>query len=167
LRTGGEQASGHLSIASTEEQTVTPDGVTAAALLAEHIAEVRARTGNPTYQPSPRVRGILARQLGELVDAGIPLEAIRAGLADYAASDRHPSALSSLVDVHLRNGEPPSPARRVAGNGRPAATRADLVAWAPAKQAALDPGSAGAGEDLAAVERDRLALPARGGANRP
>ncbi|HZD74595.1 MAG TPA: hypothetical protein VE776_12055 [Actinomycetota bacterium] len=113
------------------------------------------------------MRGILARQLGELVDAGIPLEAIRAGLADYAASDRHPSALSSLVDVHLRNGEPPSPARRVAGNGRPAATRADLVAWAPAKQAALDPGSAGAGEDLAAVERDRLALPARGGANRP
>jgi len=160
LRTGGEQASGHLSIASTEEQTVTPDGVTAAALLAEYIAEVRTRTGIPTYQPPPRVRGILARQLAELVAAGIPLEAIRAGLADYAASDRHPSVLSSLVDVRLRGGKPPELARRLAGNGQPAATRADLVAWARAKQAALDPGSAGAGEDLVALERDRLALPA-------
>ena len=167
FRTGGEQASGHLSIASTEEQTVTPDGVTAAALLADHITEVRARTGNPTYQPPPRVRGILARQLAELVAAGIPLEAIRAGLADYAASDRHPSVLSSLVDVHLRGGKPPELARRVAGNGRPVATRADLVAWARAKQAALDPGTAGDGEDLAMLERDRLALPAGGGANRP
>jgi len=56
LRTGGEQASGHLSIASTEEQTVAPDGVTAAALLADHIAAgqlhlAHDRVGRPTGWP--------------------------------------------------------------------------------------------------------------------
>src|SRR6266496_2254903 len=52
----GEQASGHLSIASTEEQTVAPDGVTAAALLADHIAAgqlhlAHDRVGRPTGWP--------------------------------------------------------------------------------------------------------------------
>jgi len=59
-----------------------------------------------------RTIGQLAKQIGDLLDQGVPDRFIRRGLADWHASGQHPSTLDSFVNAALN-----APAR-TGTNGR-------------------------------------------------
>ncbi len=83
--------------------------MTAQTVLAAYIDWRRAH-GVP--DPDQRIKGQLARQLGEALRGGHDPALVAASLAAWHASDTHPSTLASFIDAAARGGQPrASPAR--------------------------------------------------------
>lgn len=82
---------------------VEPSPETAQTVLGAYIDWRRARGVNGIDR---RTTGILAKQLGEAFAGGHPPDIIRLGLADWDASDTHPSTLGSFIDTRARGGQP-------------------------------------------------------------
>lgn len=96
-----------------------------------------------------RTKGMLARQLREAFDGGHPPEIIRLGLADWDASDTHPSTLGSFIDTRARGGQP----RASPGKGQ---RQLDDIQRTYQQMQAMDPPGGGERNgDLATVDRDR------------
>lgn len=100
-----------------------PNTWTAAHLLGEWVEVCRIDGGDP---PS-RVKGQIARLLGELLNADrLNPEAVRTGLAEWHRRRQHPSTLPSFVHNALLAAVPPAPEqgppppREVAGTYRTA-----------------------------------------------
>ena len=72
------------------------DGPTAQTLVAEWIDHCRER-------PSSRVVGQVAKEVGGLLNDGLPYEAVRAGLQQWQIRGLHPSTIASVVH-EMRNG---------------------------------------------------------------
>lgn len=68
-------------------------------LLAEWIDHRRETTG---ANPTGRVKGQLAKEIGNLLDEGQPYEHVRAGLQLWDTKGAHPSTLASFVDEARR-----------------------------------------------------------------
>jgi hypothetical protein len=82
---------------------------TAQTLVAAYVDAYRVRAG---HDPPSRIKGQLARELGQLLRDGVPVEHVRAGLAAWFEENKHPSTLASFVEVEARGGQPrASPAR--------------------------------------------------------
>ena len=71
------------------------DAPTAQSILASFIDWVRANDGDLTR----RTIGLLAKQIGDLVEQDMPDRYIRQGLAAWHASGQHPSTLDSFVNA--------------------------------------------------------------------
>jgi hypothetical protein len=108
---------------SGEEIPATP-AASAQTFLASLIDYIRIKTNDPDYQPDGRTRGIVARQLAEVVSAGARSEHIIAGCRAWADSDKHPSTLTSFIDTARRGGN--GHRRAHARNGAPIASPDEL-----------------------------------------
>lgn len=123
-----------------------PPAETAQTVLGAYIDWRRARGVNGI---DGRTKGMLARQLREAFDGGHPPEIIRLGLADWDASDTHPSTLGSFIDTRARGGQPR------ASPGKAQRQLDDIQRTYQQMQAMNPPGGGERNGDLATVDRDR------------
>jgi len=133
-------ASPHVALAIAE-----PPAETAQTVLGAYIDWRRSRGVNGI---DGRTKGMLARQLREAFDGGHPPEIIRLGLADWDASDTHPSALGSFIDTRARGGQ----ARASPGKAQ---RQLDDIQRTYQQMQAMNPEGGERNGDLATVDRDR------------
>jgi hypothetical protein len=95
----GHRAAALVAVADTPD----PPPETAQTILAAYIDWRRTRGVNGIDR---RTTGLLAKQLGEAFTGGHDPQTIRLGLADWDASDCHPSTLGSFIDTRARGGQP-------------------------------------------------------------
>lgn len=95
-------------------------------------------------------KGILARHLGAAFECGHDPPTIRYGLADWHASDTHPSTLPSFIDVRARGGQPR------ASPGKTQRQLDDIQRTQQQMRAiGIERGLVASGDDLGAVGADR------------
>ncbi len=91
VRTG---AGAPLMTVDSKPSVEIPNGIsTAQALVGEYVDQVRALGSDP---PS-RAKGIVARQVGELLSEGQPADAIRGAISLLVERRLHPSTLPTLL----------------------------------------------------------------------
>jgi len=104
--TGSRDSATRVASATAEKpalQLVGPPPETAQTVLAAYIDWRRSQG---VAGLDRRTKGILARHLGDAFAGGHPPDVIRLGLADWHASDTHPSVLGSFIDARARGGQP-------------------------------------------------------------
>jgi len=128
-----------LSISSEEQPSQKPsvvaDAPTAQTIIASFIDWVRANEGELTR----RTAGQLAKQIGDLLEQGMPDRYIRKGLADWYAAGQNPSTLDSFVNA-ARNAAVRHRASQSGQNGSTSQDRAQQARDAAAVAAAIMEG---------------------------
>jgi hypothetical protein len=104
---------------------------TAQNLVAAYVNAYRGRAG---HDPPSRVKGQLAKEIAQLLQDGIPVEAIQAGMREWFALNKHPSTLASFVEVEARGGRARPATRQQQGRAQLIETDQVLDQWVAAKE---------------------------------
>ena len=116
---------------------------TAQTFVARYVDAYRGRAG---HDPPKRVKGQVARHIGEAFADGVTVEHIKAGLNEWFEANQHPSTIPSFIEVAGRGGRPRT------NPTRPQQQRQQIVET----DEALDHWAKGGGADgQAGVEEDR------------